>query len=137
MADLNNDGRLTRDGFAVAMHLINDKLAGRDIPTRLPDTLIPPSMRGYTNTAGVLTNVPTSIPESMQDLLWDDTPPASATNAHFSPQVAPVHITQSVQQLPTTRQQQQYSSGGRTSLLSPGSAFTSPPIAHSTGMLIQ
>ena len=44
LADLNNDGRLTRDGFAVAMHLIQGKLAGKEVPTRLPPTLVPPSM---------------------------------------------------------------------------------------------
>ena len=32
LADMNNDGRLTRDGFAVAMHLIQGKLAGKELP---------------------------------------------------------------------------------------------------------
>ncbi|KAF8461190.1 hypothetical protein DFH94DRAFT_96254, partial [Russula ochroleuca] len=33
LADLNNDGRITRDGFAVAFHLIQGKLTGKEIPT--------------------------------------------------------------------------------------------------------
>lgn len=33
---MNNDGRLTRTGFAVAMRLINSKLAGSEIPQVLP-----------------------------------------------------------------------------------------------------
>lgn len=45
LADLNKDGKLTRDGFAVVMHLINGKLAGREIPAELPPSLIPPSFR--------------------------------------------------------------------------------------------
>jgi epidermal growth factor receptor substrate 15 len=45
LSDLNKDGKLTRDGFAVAMHLINGKLAGREIPAELPLSLIPPSFR--------------------------------------------------------------------------------------------
>ncbi|GJJ12460.1 hypothetical protein Clacol_006702 [Clathrus columnatus] len=32
LADINNDGRLTREGFAVAMRIINSKLAGNGIP---------------------------------------------------------------------------------------------------------
>ena len=45
LADLNNDGRITRDGFAVAFHLIRRKLTGKEIPTTLPASLMPPSMR--------------------------------------------------------------------------------------------
>ena len=42
---MNGDNCLTKDGFAVAMHLINRKVAGDEIPTSLPPSLIPPSMR--------------------------------------------------------------------------------------------
>ncbi|KAF8306436.1 hypothetical protein DL93DRAFT_2088648 [Clavulina sp. PMI_390] len=45
LADINNDGKLTRDGFAVALHLITNKLAGKEVPTVLPPSLVPPSMR--------------------------------------------------------------------------------------------
>ena len=77
LADINNDGRLTRDGFAVAMHLIQKKLAGSDIPVALPPSLVPPSMRA--NDASPF-SPPASQhpPEHAKDLLWDDTPPATA-----------------------------------------------------------
>lgn len=80
LADLNNDGHLTREGLAVAIHLIQGKLKGRDIPATIPPSLIPPSMRG----AGALSAPGTqphsaSVPEAIRDLLWDDSPPASAT----------------------------------------------------------
>ncbi|KAJ1801011.1 hypothetical protein LPJ59_000630 [Coemansia sp. RSA 2399] len=45
LADINHCGRLSKDEFAVAMHLINSKLAGKDLPDNLPSTLVPPSMR--------------------------------------------------------------------------------------------
>ena len=45
LADLNKDGKLTKDGFAVALHLINGKLAGKDVPETLPNSLVPPSHR--------------------------------------------------------------------------------------------
>ncbi|KZT44182.1 hypothetical protein SISSUDRAFT_340601 [Sistotremastrum suecicum HHB10207 ss-3] len=45
LADIHNDGKLTRDGFAIAMHLINGQLAGKPLPPTLPPTLVPPSLR--------------------------------------------------------------------------------------------
>ena len=41
MADSEHDGQLTRDDFAVAMHLIRQKLAGKELPTPAP-TLVQP-----------------------------------------------------------------------------------------------
>ena len=38
-------GKLNMDEFAVAMHLIYAKLAGKDLPVTLPQELIPPSTR--------------------------------------------------------------------------------------------
>jgi epidermal growth factor receptor substrate 15 len=74
LADLNNDGRLTRDGFAVAFHLIQGKLSGKEIPTTLPASLIPPSMRAVT----VPTTSPFQQPASdLNDLLWEDSPVTS------------------------------------------------------------
>lgn len=77
LADINNDGRLTRDGFAVAMNLIQKKLAGTDIPATLPRSLIPPSMRAN-DTSPFSPPASHHPPEPAKDLLWDDTPPSSA-----------------------------------------------------------
>lgn len=49
LADINSEGRLTRDTFAVAMFLIRQQRSRRDgsntVPTTLPPNLIPPSLR--------------------------------------------------------------------------------------------
>jgi GTPase SAR1 family protein len=45
LSDIDGDGMLDRDEFAVAKFLIEHKLAGNDIPEKLPDRLIPPSKR--------------------------------------------------------------------------------------------
>ncbi len=37
LADIDEDGMLDRDEFAVAMFLIDHKLAGNDLPETLPD----------------------------------------------------------------------------------------------------
>jgi len=47
LSDIDRDGMLDADEFALAMHLINIKLEGHDIPVELPDHLVPPSKRGF------------------------------------------------------------------------------------------
>ena len=106
LADLNNDGRLTRDGFAVAMHLIIGKLAGKDIPSALPPSLIPPSMRAAAVPATSPFHPPPSEP--LKDLLWDDGPSSS-----------PV----------TSQPQSTILQPQRTGPLSPQSSFSPPQVA--------
>ncbi|ODM97610.1 EH domain-containing protein 1 [Orchesella cincta] len=45
MADVDKDGMLDSEEFALAMHLINVKLDGHDLPDDLPSHLVPPSKR--------------------------------------------------------------------------------------------
>jgi actin cytoskeleton-regulatory complex protein PAN1 len=63
LADPGNKGKLDRDEFAVALHLVTPflevlliqiyrRLNGYDIPVRLPPELIPPSSRAFANAAG-------------------------------------------------------------------------------------
>ncbi|XP_040065308.1 EH domain-containing protein 3-like [Ixodes scapularis] len=48
LSDIEKDGMLDADEFALAMYLINIKLAGHDLPTELPRHLVPPSKRCFT-----------------------------------------------------------------------------------------
>ncbi|KAI6043018.1 hypothetical protein EDC04DRAFT_2600428 [Pisolithus marmoratus] len=84
ISDINNDGRLTRDGFAVALHLIQGKLAGKDIPNTLPPTLVPPSMRK--TISPFTTAAPSRSSEPTRDLLWDE--PSPTSNVYHQPQPA-------------------------------------------------
>jgi hypothetical protein len=70
LADLNGDGRLTRDGFAVAFHLMQRKLSGKGIPTTLPASLIPPSMRAVT--AHTTFPFQQTSSDFLNDLLWEE-----------------------------------------------------------------
>lgn len=45
LSDIQKQGRLNRDTFAVAMYLIRLKISGRDLPATLPASLVPPSLR--------------------------------------------------------------------------------------------
>jgi hypothetical protein len=50
LSDQGNKGKLNRDEFAVAMHLIYRRLNGFDIPNILPPELVPPSSKVLENT---------------------------------------------------------------------------------------
>ncbi|XP_023035903.1 EH domain-containing protein 1 isoform X2 [Drosophila willistoni] len=45
LSDVDGDGFLDSDEFALALHLINVKLDGCELPTVLPEHLVPPSKR--------------------------------------------------------------------------------------------
>ncbi|KAI5644740.1 cytoskeletal-regulatory complex EF hand domain-containing protein [Phthorimaea operculella] len=45
LSDIDKDGFLDEDEFALAMHLIRVKIDGHDLPTELPAHLVPPSKR--------------------------------------------------------------------------------------------
>ncbi|KNC96723.1 uncharacterized protein SPPG_07932 [Spizellomyces punctatus DAOM BR117] len=45
LADISRTGRLSKDEFAVAMHLIKLRMAGTPLPSVLPPELVPPSLR--------------------------------------------------------------------------------------------
>ncbi|XP_050425723.1 EH domain-containing protein 3-like [Adelges cooleyi] len=55
LADVDEDGLLDVDEFALAMYLIKIKLEGSEIPTELPKHLIPPSKR-YLKYFSMVTN---------------------------------------------------------------------------------
>ncbi|KAJ1815316.1 hypothetical protein LPJ56_004604, partial [Coemansia sp. RSA 2599] len=70
LADINRNGKLTKDEFFVAMHLINLRLVGKEIPDTLPATLVPPSMRKAAIVSSSMSNLsPQLRPASARDRL--------------------------------------------------------------------
>ncbi|XP_035674911.1 EH domain-containing protein 1-like isoform X1 [Branchiostoma floridae] len=49
LSDIDRDGNLDSDEFALAKHLIKIKLDGENIPAELPSHLVPPSKRDFYN----------------------------------------------------------------------------------------
>ncbi|KAL8806453.1 MAG: hypothetical protein Q9182_001368 [Xanthomendoza sp. 2 TL-2023] len=95
LADINSEGQLNKDEFAVAMYLIRQqrsKTTGRDVlPQTLPPNLVPPSMRRRQPPAAAATapafdnaaNV--SVPKSAaEDLFGLDAFSSPAPGAHES-----------------------------------------------------
>jgi epidermal growth factor receptor substrate 15 len=77
LADINSEGQLNRDEFAVAMYLIRQqRKPGISLPTTLPPSLIPPSMRNQTQPSSTAAPVPApsftapSQPKSAADDLF-------------------------------------------------------------------
>jgi epidermal growth factor receptor substrate 15 len=66
--------------FAVAMHLINNKLAGKELPPSLPNSLVPPSLRQEFGGGQqeVLDNGPSNATKDLFDLFADEPTPAPA-----------------------------------------------------------
>ncbi|EMC96552.1 hypothetical protein BAUCODRAFT_24304 [Baudoinia panamericana UAMH 10762] len=88
LADINSEGQLNRDEFAVAMYLIRQQRAPNPapLPAFLPPALVPPSMRQQQqqgqSTAPVFDNASNSrnLPKSAADDLFGlDEPTAGAT----------------------------------------------------------
>ena len=71
---------MTRDGFAIAIHLIQKKLAGQDIPYELPPSLMPPSAHVGTSHFSPANAQSHQEPEPATDQFsFDDTPSSSCS----------------------------------------------------------
>jgi epidermal growth factor receptor substrate 15 len=125
LADIRQEGKLSRDEFAVAMHLINTKLAGQDIPASLPNSLIPPSLRAEygSGTQEVLSPGTGSTAKDLFDLFDDSSAPPAPAHAAPTPPPAQPFTTAFLQQPPS-----------RKPTATPGSRQMSPaPSAPASG----
>ncbi|KAJ8125126.1 hypothetical protein O1611_g8514 [Lasiodiplodia mahajangana] len=98
LADINSEGRLTKDSFAVAMYLIRQqRTKSGPLPTSLPPTLIPPSFRNRIEPSSFSppASTPTSAPpqpqpqpkSALEDLFGLDASPSPApASGSLSPQ---------------------------------------------------
>lgn len=90
LADINSEGTLTRDTFAVAMYLIRQARSRRDgtnvLPVTLPPNLIPPSMRHQVRPPTAVGSpfdapAPPAPKSALDDLFGLDTPPPAPAPA--------------------------------------------------------
>ncbi|KAG8164249.1 hypothetical protein KVR01_006167 [Diaporthe batatas] len=89
LADINSEGRLNRDEFAVAMYLIRQqRMKQGDLPQTLPANLIPPSMRGQARPS-TATNAFDVTPQQTPVQQPPPPKPASALDDLFGLESAP------------------------------------------------
>ncbi|KAI2642050.1 hypothetical protein GGS21DRAFT_537300 [Xylaria nigripes] len=99
LADINSEGRLTKDSFAVAMYLIRQQRTKvGPLPSALAPNLVPPSFRNHINQSPFTPPMPAPAPTPLQqpppqpksaldDLFGlDASPRASPTTVSLSPQ---------------------------------------------------
>ncbi|KAL4979407.1 hypothetical protein BDW66DRAFT_148159 [Aspergillus desertorum] len=102
LADIDADGQLTRDEFAVAMYLIRQQFTNKGpLPQTLPPALIPPSMRRRSSTHAAPVPAPVAVPShppvpvhSAADDLFGLDPFATGPAPH-PPAPVPAQIPQS------------------------------------------
>lgn len=86
LADIRKEGKLSKDEFAVAMFLINNKLSGHELPTALSQSTIPPSLRSQSGPAK------NDITKDLFDVFGDSPPatgPTQQQQSYFNPAAAP------------------------------------------------
>lgn len=73
LADINSEGQLSRDEFAVAMYLIRQQRKGDPLPQTLPSNLIPPALRTRANQqAPAVAPLPPPTKSAAEDLFGLD-----------------------------------------------------------------
>uniref|UniRef100_A0A8D0CMN8 Epidermal growth factor receptor pathway substrate 15 like 1 n=1 Tax=Sander lucioperca TaxID=283035 RepID=A0A8D0CMN8_SANLU len=98
LSDIDKDGHLDRDEFAVAMHLVYRALEKEPVPALLPSALIPPSKRKKSlgSVAGSVPGIPASPPPP-KDSLRSTPSHGSMNSLNSTGSLSPKHTLKSGQ----------------------------------------
>lgn len=100
LADIRKEGKLTKEEFAVALRLINDKLAGKEVPSVLDVGLVPPALReiaAKNASGGQGQQQQSQIEKDLFDVFADSPPSAKTSNQQQQQQQSyfPAGVSQS------------------------------------------
>ncbi|XP_032989315.1 epidermal growth factor receptor substrate 15-like 1 isoform X3 [Rhinolophus ferrumequinum] len=95
LSDIDKDGHLDRDEFAVAMHLVYRALEKEPVPSILPPALIPPSKRKKTVFPGAVPVLPASPPP--KDSLRSTPSHGSVSSLNSTGSLSPKHSIKQTQ----------------------------------------
>ncbi|XP_008581238.1 PREDICTED: epidermal growth factor receptor substrate 15-like 1 [Galeopterus variegatus] len=95
LSDIDKDGHLDRDEFAVAMHLVYRALEKEPVPSILPPSLIPPSKRKKTVFPGAVPVLPASPPP--KDSLRSTPSHGSVSSLNSTGSLSPKHSIKQTQ----------------------------------------
>uniref|UniRef100_A0A3B3ZH62 Uncharacterized protein n=1 Tax=Periophthalmus magnuspinnatus TaxID=409849 RepID=A0A3B3ZH62_9GOBI len=105
LSDIDKDGHLDRDEFAVAMYLVYRALEKEPVPSVLPPSLVPPSKRkkSLVSLSGTLPGVPgvpglPASPPPPKDSLRSTPSHGSMTSLNSTGSLSPKHSLKSAQQ---------------------------------------
>ncbi|KAG7513993.1 epidermal growth factor receptor substrate 15-like 1 isoform X3 [Solea senegalensis] len=99
LSDIDKDGHLDRDEFAVAMHLVYRALEKEPVPALLPSSLIPPSKRKKSLGSVVMSSVPglPASPPPPKDSLRSTPSHGSMNSLNSTGSLSPKHTLKSGQ----------------------------------------
>ncbi|XP_032992589.1 epidermal growth factor receptor substrate 15-like 1 [Lacerta agilis] len=101
LSDIDKDGHLDRDEFAVAMHLVYRALEKEPVPPALPPPLVPPSKRKKAaSLPGAVSVLPASPPP--KDSLRSTPSHGSVTSLNSTGSLSPKHSLKHSQQPPAS-----------------------------------
>ncbi|XP_074523732.1 epidermal growth factor receptor substrate 15-like 1 isoform X2 [Halichoeres trimaculatus] len=102
LSDIDKDGHLDRDEFAVAMHLVYRALEKEPVPTLLPSTLVPPSKRKKSlgSVSSSIPGLPASPPPP-KDSLRSTPSHGSMNSLNSTGSLSPKHTLKSGQHAPS------------------------------------
>uniref|UniRef100_A0A8C5K1Z7 Epidermal growth factor receptor pathway substrate 15-like 1 n=1 Tax=Jaculus jaculus TaxID=51337 RepID=A0A8C5K1Z7_JACJA len=95
LSDIDKDGHLDRDEFAVAMHLVYRALEKEPVPSVLPPSLIPPSKRKKAVFPGAVPVLPASPPP--KDSLRSTPSHGSVSSLNSTGSLSPKHSMKQTQ----------------------------------------
>ncbi|XP_059552354.1 epidermal growth factor receptor substrate 15-like 1 isoform X7 [Myotis daubentonii] len=95
LSDIDKDGHLDRDEFAVAMHLVYRALEKEPVPSVLPPSLIPPTKRKKTVFPGAVPVLPASPPP--KDSLRSTPSHGSVSSLNSTGSLSPKHSIKQTQ----------------------------------------
>ncbi|KAM6219582.1 epidermal growth factor receptor substrate 15-like 1 [Rhynchocyon petersi] len=95
LSDIDKDGHLDRDEFAVAMHLVYRALEKEPVPAVLPPSLVPPSKRKKTVFPGAVPVLPASPPP--RDSLRSTPSHGSVSSLNSTGSLSPKHSVKQTQ----------------------------------------
>uniref|UniRef100_A0A8C3R8Z4 Epidermal growth factor receptor substrate 15-like 1 n=1 Tax=Cyanoderma ruficeps TaxID=181631 RepID=A0A8C3R8Z4_9PASS len=96
LSDIDKDGHLDKDEFAVAMHLVYRALEKESVPSQLPPSLIPPSKRKKTSVfPGAVPVLPASPPP--KDSLRSTPSHGSVNSLNSTGSLSPKHSIKQAQ----------------------------------------
>ncbi|XP_078280074.1 epidermal growth factor receptor substrate 15-like 1 isoform X1 [Rhinoraja longicauda] len=108
LSDVDKDGHLDRDEFAVAMHLVYRALEKEPVPPALPSTLLPPSKRKKQGASlvGSVPVLPASPPP--KDSLQSTPSHGSINSLNSAGSISPKHIKQPINWVVPTNDKMRY-----------------------------
>ncbi|KAI5609860.1 epidermal growth factor receptor substrate 15-like 1 isoform X6 [Silurus asotus] len=97
LSDIDKDGHLDKDEFAVAMHLVYRALEKEPVPSILPSSLIPPSKRKKCVSLSSMTPVLPGSPPPPKDSLRSTPSHGSMNSLNSAGSLSPKHTLKSTQ----------------------------------------